>query len=216
MSITAASISGGFTDDDATDPGNTFNAVNEYQNFVDQISVDLLNDLMVPYTSIDVLDVVVRTYSTPVSSNEITNNGAVTLNLTYSTSNTNSVSTLTVITSIESSNTVGNVYITGNVQNAFPDKYWEYNDLLNNTAYLVTTTSSIPNEDIGIFTYKPSFIRYVNLYFDVTVEYDGGAVVETRTLHKKIYNDWDINRLELISLVSRENQYRQNNYPKEY
>lgn len=227
MSITAATISGGFTDPDATGsepPGTTLNAVNEYMAFVDQITVDLENPdesgNAVPYISIKELACNVTIDVTPITLNEITGNGAVSLNgIAYTYPNTNSVSVLTVSVAIESSNTIGNIYITGNVQNAFEDKYWAYKDFVNEETIITESSSEIPNEDIGLHTYKPSFMRFVNIYFNVDVEYvAAGNITSTQsvTIPKKVVNDWDINRLQMISLVNREEAYRSNNYPKAY
>lgn len=219
MSISGASLSGGFADPEATGlepPGTLLNAVNEYSNFVDKITVDLTNeDPMLPaYTSLDNLTATVSINGTPITFNEITNNGNVSLNITYSSPNTTSVSGLTVVTTIESGNTVGNIYITGNIQNAFPDKYWEYKDFLANVSIVTDSTANIPNSDVGLHTYKPSFMRYVNLEFFVEAEYDSGT--ESKTIYKKVVNDWEINRLALLSQISREEAYRSNNYPKAY
>lgn len=219
MTITAASLSGGFTDPDATGlepPGSTLNAVYEYTNFVDKISVDLTNaDPMLPaYTSLDNLVAVVSINGTPITFNELTDNGNVSLNVTYSSPNTNTVSVLTVLTNIESANTVGNIYITGNIQNAFPDKYWEYKNFNTGISTVVDSSNDIPNADVGLHTYKPSFMRYVNITFDVTATYDTGT--ETKTLLKKVVNDWEINRLALLAQIAREEAFRSNNYPKVY
>lgn len=219
MTITAASLSGGFPDPDATGlepPGSTLNAVYEYTNFVDQITVDLTNaDPMLPaYTSLDNLVATVSIEGTPITLNELTGNGNVSLNVAYSSPNTNTVSTLTIFTNIESANTVGNIYITGNIQNAFPDKYWEYVDFTNNISSVVSSTSSIPNADVGLFTYKPSFMRYVNITFNVTATFDTGT--ETKSIPKKVVNDWEINRIALLAQIAREEAYRSNNYPKAY
>lgn len=215
MSITKATLSGGFVDDDATDPPNTLNSVYEYSNFVDKISVDLTSgDPLVPYATINKLFANVSINGVPISFNELTANGAVSLNVPYNSPNTNSVSILNIVTSIESSNTVGNIYITGNIQNAFPDKYWEYNDFTSNTITVVDSPANIPNTDVGLFTYKPSFMRHINIDFAVTAHYD--SATENKTIFKKVYNDWEINRLALLAQISRENSYRSNNYPKTY
>jgi hypothetical protein len=227
MSITAATISGGFTDPDATGlepPGTTLNAVNEYSPFVDAITVDLENPdesgNAVPYISIKELACNVTINGTPTTLNEITGNGAVTLNgVVYAYPNTNSVSVLTVSVAIESGNTVGNIYITGNIQNAFEDKYWAYKDFVSQETTIAQSSSEVPNEDVGLHTYKPSFMRYVNIYFNVDVEYDetgNTTTTQSISIPKKVVNDWDINRLQMISLVNREEAYRSNNYPKVY
>lgn len=224
MSITAATISGGFTDPDATGlepPGTTLNAVNEYMAFVDQITVDLDNtdEMGNSYTAINSLLCNVTIDGTPITLNEITGNGAVSLNgIAYTYPNTNSVSALTVSVAIESSNTVGNIYITGNIQNAFEDKYWAYKDFVTKETIIKESSSDIPDVDIGLHTYKPSFMRFVNIYFNVDVIYDSSNVnvSESVTIPKKVVNDWDINRLQMIALVNREEAYRANNYPKAY
>jgi len=218
MAIIASTVSGGFTDPDATGlepPGSTLNAVYEYTDFVDKIEVTLTTTPPAPaYTFINNLSCVVSVYGTPVTQNEITNNNTANLNITYNSPNTNSVSGLNVVVSIESSNTIGNIYITGNIQNAFPDKYWEYVDLETKDEFIVESSLDIPDEDVALFTYKPSFLRYVNINFNVTVGYAEGTVNET--IKKKVVNDWDINRLAVIAQVNRENAYRSNNYPKDY
>jgi len=218
MAIIASTISGGFEDPDATGlepPGSTLNAVYEYSDFVDKIEVTLTTTPPAPvYTAINNLSCIVSVFGSPVTQNEITNNNAANLNITYNSPNTNSVSGLNVIVSIENSNTTGNIYITGNIQNAFPDKYWEYIDLKTKSESIVDSTTDIPDSDVVLFTHKPSFLRYVNINFNVTVGYAEGIV--TSTIPKKVVNDWDINRLAIISQVNRENAYRSNNYPKDY
>lgn len=216
MAITAATISGGFTDPDATglEPaGSTLNAVNEYMAFVDQVLVNLTNPMGNAYISINNLTCNVTIDSTSITFNEITGNGAVALNsIAYTYPNTNSVSVLTVSVAIESGNTVGNIYITGNVQNAFEDKYWAYKDFITQETLIEDSPSGIPDADIGLHTYKPSFMRYVNIYFNVGVTYNAGS--QYTTISKKVVNDWDINRLQMVALVNREEAYRSNNYPK--
>lgn len=220
MTITAATISGGFEDPDATGlepPGTTLNAVNEHMAFVDQITVDLENtdEMGVAYTSIDSLTCTATIDGTPITFNELTGNGTAALNgVAYTYPNTNSVSDLTISVSIESSNTVGNIYITGNIQNAFIDKYFAYKDFLTQETVITTSSVDVPDTDVGLHTYKPSFMRYVNIYFNVDVTYDTGSA--SATIPKKVVNDWDINRLQMVALVSREETYRANNYPKAY
>lgn len=217
MSISGATISGGFTDPEllgTEPPGTNLNAVNEYNNFVDKITVTLTNeDPMLPgYGSLNNLYANVSIFGTPITFNEITDTGNTTLNISYSSPNTTSVSGLTIVTTIESGNTIGNIYISGNIQNAFPDKYWEYKNFITKNSVVVNSTIDIPNSDVGLHIYKPSFMRYVNLEFNVSAGFDTGS--ETKTVLKKVYNDWEINRLALISQVSREDGYRSNNYPK--
>lgn len=220
MAITSATISGGFTDPDATGlepPGTTLNAVYEYMEFVDKLTVDLTNPnpLGNAFTSINSLTCNITVDGTPVTFNEITGNGAATLNsIVYTYPNTNNIATLTFSVAIESSNTVGNIYITGNVQNAFEDKYWSYKDFVTQETIIKETSADVPNADLGLHTYKPSFMRYVNIYFNVGVIYNSGS--QFTTIPKKVVNDWDINRLQMIALVNREEAYRSNNYPKAY
>jgi hypothetical protein len=57
-------------------------------------------------------------------------------------------------------------------------------------------------------------MRYINILFNVEVEYDTATVY--KTIKKKVYNDWEINRLAVITQVNREEGYRSNNYPKDY
>jgi len=219
MAISGTTISGGFPDPELSGlepPGTNLNAVNEYKDFVDKITVTLISeDPMGPaYGTLMNLTANVSINGTPITLNELTNNGNVSLNITYSSPNTNSVSGLTVVTTIENSNTEGNIYISGNIQNAFPDKYWEYQNFITKNSIVVNSTLDIPDSDIGLHTYKPSFMRYINIEFNVVAGYDTGT--ETKTILKKVYNDWEINRLALISQVTREENYRSNNYPKAY
>ena len=219
MAITGATISGGFLDPEllGTEPaGTNLYAVNEYSDFVDKITVNLTNEdpLGVSYGSLLNLTATVNIYGTPITQNEISDNGNVIINVTYSAPNTNSVVGLYVVTNIESSNSVGNIYITGNIQNAFPDKYWEYEDFVTKDSIVVDSTLDIPNEDVALHTYKPSFMRYINIVFNVTAGYDTGTA--TKSILKKVYNDWEINRLAMIAQVDREENYRSNNYPKDY
>jgi hypothetical protein len=217
MTILGASISGGFSDPElfgTEPPGTNLNAVYEYSDFVDKITVTLINEdpLLPPYTRLDNLRANVSVNGTPITLGEISANGNVVLNITYNSPNTNSVSGLFVTTTIESSNTIGNIYITGNIQNAFPDKYWEYKDFVSKESIVVDSTFDIPDSDVGIYTYKPSFMRYINIEFNVVAGFNSGTV--SKTILKKVYNDWDINRIALISQVTREESYRSNNYPK--
>lgn len=219
MAITGATISGGFPDPEligSEPPGTNLNAVNEYMDFVDKITVTLVNEdpMMPAYTLLNNLTANVSINGTPITFNELTANGSVSLNVNYNSPNTNSVSGLFVVTTIESSNTVGNIYITGNIQNAFPDKYWEYKNFVNKNSIVVNSTIDIPDADVGLHTYKPSFMRYINIEFNVVAGFDTGT--ETKTILKKVYNDWEINRLALKAQVNREENYRSNNYPKDY
>lgn len=219
MAITGATISGGFPDPELSGlepPGTNLNAVNEYKDFVDKITVTLVNEdpMMPSYTLLNNLTATVSINGTPITFGELTANGNVSLNVNYNSPNTNSVSGLFVVTTIESSNTVGNIYITGNIQNAFPDKYWEYKNFVNKDSIVVDSTFDIPDADVGLHTYKPSFMRYINIEFNVVAGFDLGT--ETKTILKKVYNDWEINRLALKAQVTREENYRSNNYPKDY
>lgn len=219
MAITGATISGGFPDPELTGtepPGTNLNAVNEYQDFVDKITVTLTNeDPMAPaYTLLNNLTANISINGTPITFNELTANGNVALNVNYNSPNTNSVSGLFVVTTIENSNTEGNIYITGNIQNAFPDKYWEYKNFESKDNIVVDSTFDIPDSDVGLHTYKPSFMRYINIEFNVVAGFDLGT--ETKTILKKVYNDWEINRLALKAQITREDNYRANNYPKDY
>lgn len=219
MTITGNTISGGFLDPElfGTEPvGTNLFAVNEYQDFVDKITVTLTNSnpMLPAYGSLLNLTAIVSINGTPITLNELTDNANVSLNVTYSSPNTNSVSGLFVVTNIESSNTVGNIYITGNIQNAFPDKYWEYKDFVSKDSIIVDSTFDIPDADVALHTHKPSFMRYINVNFNVTAGYDTGT--ETKSILKKVYNDWEINRLAVIAQVLREENYRSNNYPKDY
>lgn len=219
MAITGATISGGFPDPEligSEPPGTNLNAVNEYKDFVDKITVTLVNEdpMMPAYTLLNNLTANVSINGTPITFNELTANGSVSLNVNYNSPNTNSVSGLFVVTTIESSNTLGNIYITGNIQNAFPDKYWEYKNFVNKNSIVVNSTIDIPDADVGLHTYKPSFMRYINIEFNVVAGFDTGT--ETKTILKKVYNDWEINRLALKAQVNREENYRSNNYPKDY
>ena len=215
--IVAASLSGGFPDPDATgeEPaGTTLNAVNEYSDFVDQITIDLVPESEgVPYLSLDEINLTVTVSGTSISSNELTANGAVDLNITYNTPSTNTVVGLNILTTVESSNTVGNIYITGNIQNAFPDKFWEYKNFTTGIAVTVPSSADIPDSDVGLYLFKPSLMRYVNIEFNIEAIYDGGIAIESATILKKVVNDWEINRLALLSQVEREENYRSNNYP---
>lgn len=217
MSIQGVTISGGFPDPEATGlepPGTILNAVNEYSDFVDKINVTLVNEdpLLPGYMQIVSLTTNVTISGTPITSNELTSNGNVTLNINYNSPNTNTVAGLTVVTQIESGNTVGNIYITGNIQNAFPDKYWMYRDFTTRQDNIVNGPAEIPDDDVGLHLYKPSFMRYVNLEFNVTAVFDTG--VENKTVTKKVVNSWEINRIALLSQIAREEAYRANNYPK--
>lgn len=219
MAISGATISGGFPDPELSGlepPGTNLNAVNEYKDFVDKISVTLANeDPMLPaYTLLNNLTTTVSINGTPITFNELTANGNVSLNVNYNSPNTNSVNGLFVITTIESSNTTGNIYISGNIQNAFPDKYWEYANFTTKSSNIVNSTLDIPDADVGLYIFKPSFMRYINIEFNVVAGFDSGT--ESKTVLKKVYNDWEINRLALKAQVTREESYRSNSYPKDY
>ncbi len=217
MTISGETISGGFLDPEllGTEPaGTNLYSVNEYQDFVDKITVDTENEdpIGMSYGSILDLNANVTVYGTPITLNELTNNGNVSLNITYNAPNTFSVVGLNI--SVTNDGTVGNIYITGNIQNAFPDKYWEYKDFVSKDIFIVDSSYEIPDEDISLYLHKPSFMRYINILFNVEVEYDTATVY--KTIKKKVYNDWEINRLAVIAQVNREEGYRSNNYPKDY
>lgn len=217
MTITATTISGGFPDPDATgeEPaGSTLYAVNEYSDFTDQIIVDLINPDSIPYLTLDGLNVTVSVNGTPMSTDELTGNGVVDLNISYDPPSTNTVVGLNVFTTIEASNTIGNIYITGNIQNAFPDKFWEYKDFTSNTSLAVASSTDIPDSDVGLYLFKPSLMRFVNIGFNIEAIYNSNTEIVTATIFKKVVNDWEINRLALLSQVEREENYRSNNYPK--
>lgn len=209
MAFTGTSIFGGFEDPEETGP-TILDAVYEYEDFADQIIVDLIDDT--PFISLDDLKITVQIEGAPVSFNELTGNGTTELNIEYSSPNTTSVVGLTVVSSINGTNTEGNIYITGNIQNAFPDKYWEYTDFKTGSSVAVSSSIDIPDSDVGLHTYKPSFMRYVNITFSIEAVYDSATI--TGNFTKKVVNDWEINRLAVLSQVSRETEYRSNNYPR--
>lgn len=216
MGYTTNTIFGGFTDPEASGtepPGTTLNAVNELSPFADQITINLINDngALPPYLSINNVTVSYTLAGTPITNSELTDGGNVTLNTSYVEPATNSFSGLNITTSFTSSS--GNVYISGNISGAFVDSYWKYKNLTNNNVFVVNSVLDIPDEDNGIFVYKPSFMRYTNVIFTVNVEYDSAN--STYEVRKKIANDWESKRLQLIAQIAKENTYRINNYPKQ-
>lgn len=224
MSVTIATITGGiidpyYGDGDVPITYQFEYGTNEYVFFNDRITVnlDVTGDPSNTYTSIDNVTVDVNLEGFPVTQNDITANGAVTLNLSYSspTAQTTIRDELAIVATITSSE--GNIDISGNIQNAFPDKYWQYKNFGNNNSELtVSGPSQIPDENIALHLYKPSFMRYVSAYFDINVTYSGGVTgttVEYTRVQKRVLNNWEINRLALLSQIQREEAYRSNNYP---
>lgn len=214
MGYVVSSISGGFTDPEASGtepPGTLLNAVNEFSPFADQITINLINDngALPPYLSINNVAVSYNLAGTPITSTELTDGGNVILNTEYVEPATNSISGLNITTTFNSAS--GNIYISGNISGAFVDSYWKYKNLSNKTISIANSAQEIPDGDIGLFVYKPSFMRYTNVIFTVNVEYDSAN--STYEIRKKIANDWNNQRLSLLAQIARENAYRSNNYP---
>lgn len=208
MGFTAATIFGGFPDPEESD---ALNAVNERMPFADRITINLLPDVgETNYPSIQNITTTVSLFGVPITLQELTNN-QVSINVEYNTPQVNTNLGITVVTSFTSSE--GNVYITGNVVGAFSDSFWQYKNLTTRETNTVIDPFLIPGGDIGLFTYKPSFMRYTNILFTVNVTY-GGGFNSVYNIRKKITNDWEINRLALIAQINTEQTYRSNNYPK--
>lgn len=213
MACVATSISGGFSDPYATGselPGTLLYASNEHVPFVDQIVINLNKPGGIPYTSILNISVSYDIAGTVVSLGEIKGGSSVGLNAEYVAPAANPLTGLTVTSSNAGSSAVVNV--SGNISGAFTDSYWQYKDFRDNSLHTVVSSTNIPDDDIGLFSLKPSFMKYIEITFTVNVTYDTDSAVYI--VHKKIINDWDTNRLAVLSQVKREENYRSSNYPK--
>jgi hypothetical protein len=207
MGITVTSISGGVADpyagDGTTPPSQQFpNAALENSFFVDRILVDLVYD-PTPFTQIKSVAV---SYSLTGNSQSLTNlTGGQPLNdIIYvtPTPQSNTSTGLTVTTNIESANTLANITISGNISGSFPDKVWGYTNVLTTEVFTAADVSGIPLQNNRVYLYKPSFMNFVSVLFNVFVEYDTANL--NYTVEKRVLNDWEAGRLALLNRLSNE------------
>jgi hypothetical protein len=209
MAVTLQSISGG-----VLDPYNGEGSIPiEYQfprcardgdTFIDVINV--VPD--VGSTNIISANIIV-TYNNNVITPNLITSGNVTLNFEYQPPGPSDLSS-SISYTVNNLGTTANILITGTIISPFNDRFWRYRNFTNDEDIQVLSNTQIPDDDVGLFLFKPSMLRYVSVYYTVAIQYDIGN--ETITAEKRVINDWEADRLALLSQIQRENTYRENNY----
>lgn len=212
MAITLNSIFGGIPDpyeDDGpiTDLLLQFEAVNEEVDFFDVVSINLTPiDPLDTYTAITNIQIGATVEGLAVSLNDITQSGNVELNITYVEPVVqNILSNISISTNIFNSDTEGNVEIIGRITGAFPDKFYQFNNLINGESFTTNSLDDIPDSGVNLHLYKASFMRYNTVLFYLNVTYDSTltpTTTENFVLQKRVLNDWEIARLALISKLN--------------
>ena len=208
MGIILSSISGGVADpyagDGATPPSQQFpNAVEDGNSFSDRIDVDLTYD-PTPFTQIKSVVVTTSQSGNAQSLNNLT--GGEPLNdITYTAPELqpNTLSSLSITTTIAAGNTTANVFITGTLSGTFPDKFWGYKNTITYETATTNAVGNIPAENARLYLHKPSFMNFVSVYFTVTVEYDTANIVYV--CEKRVINNWETGRLALKNRLASEN-----------
>jgi hypothetical protein len=212
MPITLNSVSGGVADpyigDDGSDSSTTFpNAGIEGGAYVDTVLVTPESG----YVAVVSTSVASNTpIDTQIPSGDVTSGP---LNITFSNSPSDSPFGGT-------SASGGSALITfsGTIGNVFNDLYWKTMNLVDMTSTTTTSRSITTSGDESLYLYKPSFVRYARRTYTITsvhVDAKGNPATFTYTVLKRVLNLWDINRQRLINIVSQQDSYRTNNYPKE-
>lgn len=206
MSITLSST-GGEADPYSGEGGiagdKTFpNAVYENTFFTDSIVVIPES----PATAVTSITVTPHLQGNLITVADLVGNSSTEINVTYNAPSANAnilsqISISTVIVGGQSTTT-----ITGNVSGSFVDSFWSYFDFDKNTKYSVNAVSTIPDGNVSLFLLKPSFMRYVNIFYDIEITYDTG--VESDVLLKRVLNDWGINKTSLIQEIADEESRR--------
>jgi hypothetical protein len=207
MAIILTSVFGGVPDpyeEDGpiTDIGRQFDAVNEATPFLDIVNIDLTpaDPLNPPYTAITNIGIGVTIQGLVVNVNEITENNETNLNITYEAPQPSVLvlGDLQIETNIFNSNTQGNVEVFGTIDNAFIDKFFEYEFLNSDINVRVSGLNNVPDNGVNLYLYKPSFMRHNTILFYLNVEYDF-FVTENFVIQKRLLNDWEISRIALIN-----------------
>lgn len=205
MAITLTSVFGGVTDPyedegPVTDTALQFDAIYEQTDFLDRVDIDLTPSTPGPaYIQITNIEVGVAVEGLVVTFNDLTDNTATEINFTYTAPavDANVLSDVDIVTNIFNANTEANVEIFGIVNNAFPDKFFDYVNLLNNQNVRVVGLDNVPNSNVNLHLYKASLMRHNSILFFLNVEYDS-TTTESFVLQKRVLNDWELGRLALI------------------
>lgn len=210
MAVTLTSVFGGVPDPyedegPVTDLNLQFDAVLSQTAFLDIVDIDLVpaDPLDPPYTSITNIEVGVSLEGLVISVDELTENNETQLNIQYVApiANVGILGDVTIETNIFNSSTQGNVEIFGLITNAFTDEFFNYVFLNDDVIITVVNINAVPNSNVNLHLYKPSFMRHNSILFYLNVEYDS-SVTESFVLQKRVLNDWEIGRLALISKLN--------------
>lgn len=205
MAITLTSVFGGIPDPydeegPVIDTALQFDAINEQTEFFDRIDIDLTPSTPGPaYIEITNIEVGVAVEGLVVTFNDLTDNTATEINFTYTapTVTPGVLSNVDIVTNVFNANTEANVEIFGIVNNAFPDKFFDFVSLFNNQNIRVIGLDNIPNANVNLHLYKASLMRHNTILFFLNVEYDS-TITESFVLQKRVLNDWELGRLALI------------------
>lgn len=110
------------------------------------------------------------------------------------------------------------ITFSGTIGNVFNDLYWKTMNMGSMESTTTTSRGITTSGDESLYLYKPSFVRYAFRTYTVTsvhVDSHGNPATFTYTILKRVLNLWDINRVRLEDIVSQQDTYRANNYPKE-
>ena len=212
MAITLSSVFGGITDPYEADGPITdlllqFEAVNEEVDFFDVVSINLTPiDPLDTFTAITNIQVGAVVEGLAVSLNDLTQSGSVELNINYVEPVVqNILSNISISTNIFNSNTEGNVEIVGKITGAFPDKFYQFKNLITDESFTTNSLEEIPDSEVNLHLYKASFMRYNTVLFYLNVTYNSTltpTTTENFVLQKRVLNDWEIARLALISKLN--------------
>lgn len=208
MAITLNSIFGGIpdpyeNDGPITDINLQFEAVNENIDFFDVVSIDLTPiDPLETYTTIANVEIGATVEGLAVSLNDLTQSGNVELNINYvEPVAQNILSSISISTNIFNSSTEANVELLGRITNAFPDKFFQFNNLITGESFTTNSLEEIPDLGVNLHLYKASFMRYNTVLFYLNVTYNSTltpTTTESFVLQKRVLNDWELGRLALI------------------
>lgn len=206
MPITISSGTGNISDPyfglGSAPPENQMQASYEgtyFQNFITCSS-------LMGYDTITNISVTNSIDDLPVTLNDITNNGQVNLNdVTYiepeAENSTKDIPTIAIANPL--------ITITGNLGTLFKDKYYKHKTIPQETDTTVNYPDGIndvPNSSTHLYLYKPSFMRFNVIYYYISITHFNSStlatIVENVTASKRIINDWDTQRLALISKLN--------------
>lgn len=209
MAIILSSLLGGITDPyDSEGPiTNTnlqFLASNEDITFLDLIDINLTPaDPSLTYIAITNVEIGTYVEGLPVSTNDLTDNTTTQINVTYEEPSVVSfvLSNVNITTNIYNLSTQANVIVSGKYSGIFPDKFYKYVNLTNNTNFTVKDINLIPSSNVNLHLYKASFMRHNTVLFYLNVTYDS-SFTESFVLQKRILNDWELGRVSLVSKLT--------------